>query len=245
MVVSDKASTYRFLRREALRAAASAVLATTIAAGGAVVVLGLSPLAILRSLAVLGALLALTVRHLADHGQRRLGPANHLTLVRAVLVALLAALVAEPGAVGRWPLALGGALAFGLDGVDGWLARRTGTASPFGARLDMELDGLFVLVLGGLAITFAGAGPWVLAAGLARYAFIGAAAVWPFMARPLPPTPRRARACGIGVGLLVGCLAPVGPALSVLCAALGAAAIVGSFAIDVAWLVRHRSDGPW
>ncbi|MEM7789707.1 MAG: CDP-alcohol phosphatidyltransferase family protein, partial [Bacteroidota bacterium] len=67
----------------------------------------------------------------------------------------------------------------------------------------------------------------------------------PFMARPLPPTRRRPWACGIGVGLLVAALAPLGYGLPELCAAGGAATIVGSFAIDVAWLVRHRGGGPW
>ena len=38
-----------------------------------------------------------------------------------------------------------------LDGVDGWLARRSGIASAFGARFDMEIDALLILVLAVLA----------------------------------------------------------------------------------------------
>ena len=38
-----------------------------------------------------------------------------------------------------------GALA--LDGVDGQVARRTGTASELGARFDMEVDAFLILVL--------------------------------------------------------------------------------------------------
>ncbi len=34
-----------------------------------------------------------------------------------------------------------------LDGVDGWVARRTGTANDAGARLDMEVDAALILVL--------------------------------------------------------------------------------------------------
>ena len=34
-----------------------------------------------------------------------------------------------------------------LDAVDGWVARRTGTTSPLGARFDMEVDAFLILVL--------------------------------------------------------------------------------------------------
>jgi phosphatidylglycerophosphate synthase len=34
-----------------------------------------------------------------------------------------------------------------LDGLDGWLARRFGLASAYGARFDMEVDGFLILVL--------------------------------------------------------------------------------------------------
>lgn len=217
------------------------LIATAFAAAG-VADGGVGP--IVAACSVPLALFALTGRHLSEHPFPRLGAANAITLVRAGLVGVLAAFVLAD-AISRTALVFAGGLAFALDGVDGWVARRTGTASAFGARLDMELDGLFVLVLGGLSARLAEVGPWVFTAGLARYAFLGAMAVWPFMNRPLPPTRRRPWACGIGVGLLVGSLAPVPLALAGACAALGVAAIVGSFAIDVGWLVVHREDGPW
>ena len=54
--------------------------------------------------------------------------------------------------------------------VDGWVARRTGTASVQGSRLDMETDAALMLVLCvPLAFTL---GPWVLAIGVMRYAFV-------------------------------------------------------------------------
>jgi len=231
---------YRSLRRRALFAAAITLLSTAIAADLLVTTWSLSPLALGRALAVPIALVALVASRLPLHPHPVLGPANQITLVRAIVVAGLAAFVFEAQAVPRWGLVGACGLAFGMDAVDGWLARRSGTASEFGAQLDMELDGIFVLVLCGLAATVTGAGAWVWAAGLARYAFVAAAAVLPWMGRPLPPTRRRPWACGLGVGLLVASLAPLPMGIPLACAALGVAAIVGSFAIDVVWLAGRR-----
>src|SRR5690606_41330950 len=53
-----------------------------------------------------------------------------------------------------------------LDGVDGRVARRTGTSSPRGARFDMEVDAFLILVLSVHAALFLG--PWVPAIELGR-----------------------------------------------------------------------------
>ena len=74
-----------------------------------------------------------------------------------------------------------------LDGVDGWLARRTRMASAFGARFDMETDAALILVLAVLAWQFGRAGAWVLACGLLRYAFVGAGVLWPWLRSPCRP----------------------------------------------------------
>ncbi|MEN0061689.1 MAG: CDP-alcohol phosphatidyltransferase family protein [Myxococcota bacterium] len=245
MFVSPRSRPYRPLQQRAALAFLLTLLGTASFAGFLVISETVSPLAILRSISVPLALAGLAGPYLASHPHPVLGPANQLTLVRAGLVGGLAAFMFEADHASSIALTAVACLAFGLDGIDGWLARRTGTASPFGAQLDMELDGLFVVVLCGLAITMTGAGPWVWAAGLARYVFVGAAAIWPFMSRPLPPTRRRPWACGLGVGLLIGGLAPVPSWLALGCVFLGVATLVGSFAIDAWWLVRHREDGPW
>ena len=39
------------------------------------------------------------------------------------------------------------AVALALDPADGWLARRTGTASALGARFDGEVDAFLILAL--------------------------------------------------------------------------------------------------
>lgn len=77
------------------------------------------------------------------------------------------------------------AVALALDAVDGWVARRTGTASALGARFDMEVDAFLILVLS-VQVTPA-VGPWVLAIGGLRYAFVVAGWLLPWMRGPCRP----------------------------------------------------------
>ncbi|NED04634.1 CDP-alcohol phosphatidyltransferase family protein, partial [Streptomyces sp. SID6648] len=78
------------------------------------------------------------------------------------------------------------AVALVLDGVDGRVARRTGTCTPLGARFDMEVDAFLILVLSVYVST--DLGPWVLLIGAMRYVFVAAARVWPWLTAPLPPS---------------------------------------------------------
>ena len=119
------------------------------------------------------------------YGVARLGPADWVTLGRAALTC--GVLVA---AVGDRPTSVLAALlvpALALDWVDGRVARATGTASELGARLDMEVDALLILVLSWHIAT--DVGWWVLGLGLARYVF--AALVWltPPLQHAPPPRP--------------------------------------------------------
>jgi phosphatidylglycerophosphate synthase len=128
-----------------------------------------------------------------------------------------------------------------LDGVDGWLARRTKMASPFGARFDMEIDALLVLILSLLAWRYGKAGPWVLASGLLRYVFVAAAWWEPALARPLFPSRRRQAVCVIQVAGLNLAIAPFIPTpASGLLAAVALGCLVYSFSVDVAWLLQRR-----
>lgn len=116
----------------------------------------------------------------------RLGPADWVTLGRATLAAGVAALTADafarhisvPSLVGLATAALV------LDAVDGWVARRTATASLLGARLDMEVDAFLILVLS--VFVARTAGWWVLAIGAARYVFLAAGWALPWLPGPLP-----------------------------------------------------------
>lgn len=96
------------------------------------------------------------------------GAANVVTAVRIGLSGLLLpAASLHPAA----PVALS-LLIFALDGVDGWLARRRGVSSEFGAFFDKESDALFLLLLCGIAAVQGPLPAWILGAGLLRYGFV-------------------------------------------------------------------------
>lgn len=180
------------------------------------------------------------------HGPHpRLGPANQVTLARAVLTGLLAGLVGEVGTPEvAWTVVGLALLAEVLDGVDGRLARRGGWVSEFGARFDLEVDALLVAVLALLAWSLGKAGPWVLASGLLRYGFVAAGFRWRWLQRPLPASRRRQAVCVLQVLTLTLALAPVlPPAWSAPVAALGLALLGYSFAVDTLWLARRRGPG--
>ena len=176
-----------------------------------------------------------------QHPHERFGPANHVTMVRAMLTSLAAGLIGRQGAPEVLWFAIGvTALAAALDGVDGWLARRTRMASEFGARFDMETDAALILVLSVLVWQHGKAGPWVLLCGLMRYGFVAAGWLLPWLAAPLRSTRRGktvavAQVVGLGVALMPLVPAPVGARV----AAVTLAALVWSFAVDVRWL-RHE-----
>jgi phosphatidylglycerophosphate synthase len=124
---------------------------------------------------------------MAHHRRDRLGPADKVTLARAVLACGVAALTADSFG-GRAPVAILVTLAsigLVLDGVDGQVARRTGTVSAFGARFDMEVDAFLILVLS--VYVARTTGWWVLAIGLARYLFVAAGWALPWLRGSLPP----------------------------------------------------------
>lgn len=180
------------------------------------------------------------------------GPANAITLCRAALNIVLLTVVAEEllgtqrmaDSVFRWTLAAAAATALMLDGADGWVARRTRMASGFGERFDMETDGVFLLAMALLLATAGIVGPWVLASGLVFYVFRLAGLRWPVLTAPLPPRMRRKAICVAQGASLAAALAPGLPpwAAPALCLA-GIAALLYSFAVDLAWLLRPPPTG--
>lgn len=169
------------------------------------------------------------------------GPANQMTTIRAMLVALVAGLIGEP----RVPLVAAGAAvaalaATALDGVDGWLARRSRMASEFGARFDLEVDALLIMVLAALAWRHGKAGMWVLLTGLIRYVFVVAGRLWRWLERPLPASRRRQAICVVQIVGLGIAIAPVVPtSVSTLVAAAALVALGYSFLVDIVWLRRQ------
>jgi phosphatidylglycerophosphate synthase len=181
-------------------------------------------------------------RGLRRSGPGDLRPADRVTLTRGVLVGGVAALTVDsfgrPAPVGVMVVLTVVALA--LDAVDGYVARRTGTASTLGARFDMEVDAFLILVLS-LHVAPA-AGGWVLTMGAMRYAFVAASWVLPWMGGSLPPRFWRkvvAAAQGIVLAAAMARVLPGSVTAVVLAASL--ALLVESFGRDVGWLWRHRA----
>ncbi|WBB99994.1 MULTISPECIES: CDP-alcohol phosphatidyltransferase family protein [unclassified Solwaraspora] len=169
------------------------------------------------------------------------GPADSVTLARGTLVGAVTALVAD-SFVGPVPVALLvtlAAVALLLDGVDGQVARRTGTCSRLGARFDMETDSALVLVLS--VFVAASVGWWVLAIGVFRYVFGAAARLLPWLRAPLPPRfSRKTVAATQGAVLVLAAAGIASPALVTALVAGVLAALLWSFGRDVHWLWRGR-----
>jgi phosphatidylglycerophosphate synthase len=128
--------------------------------------------------------LLVTARMRSD--QPAILPADWVTLTRTLLIAGVAGLVAD--SFGRpmstTALVTLSTVALVLDAVDGQVARRTGTTTPLGARIDAEVDALLILLLS-IAVS-QDYGGWVLVIGAARYALLLAGWLIPWLAAPLP-----------------------------------------------------------
>lgn len=185
---------------------------------------------------------------LAAHGIARsyphsaLGFCNLITLGRLALLSGLTPLIwASPQDASLW-LAFGMAVVcLSLDGVDGWFARRSGRASQFGARFDMEVDAAFALLLSVIAYSLNQAGIWVLALGLPHYAFVVAGLYWPWLTDDLPERISRKAVCVLQVTVLIAFLIPTIPGpLSSVAGVTAACALVVSFLRDIVYLYSCR-----
>jgi phosphatidylglycerophosphate synthase len=184
---------------------------------------------------------AALARGVLRYGPQRLGPADWVTLVRATLAVGVAALVAdsfdEPAHVTL--LVTLSAVALALDAVDGWVARRSKTASKLGERFDGEVDAFLILVLSVYVARSTGA--WVLAIGAARYAFFAAGWLAPWMREQLPPRYwRKVVAAVQGVVLTIAAADVLPPTLTQAALAGALALLSESFGRDVWWLWAHR-----
>ncbi|MYH29170.1 MAG: CDP-alcohol phosphatidyltransferase family protein [Acidobacteria bacterium] len=206
--------------------------------------LSLSPQYFLDVAGIYALLAALIVRFMPrDLPRPGLGAANQITLVRATLVIPTAALVLQPApfeTMALWWIAGVAAVAIALDGLDGFVARRSGQETGFGARFDMELDSFLMLALSALVWRAGRADAWVLLVGAPRYLFVAAGWIWSALTAELPPRFRRKTVCVVQGVALIACLLPVMPVEHVPAVAAGALALLAwSFGVDIIWLIVH------
>jgi phosphatidylglycerophosphate synthase len=171
------------------------------------------------------------------------GAPNFVTLFRLALLCTLGVGLTRPellavSGVAVFCIAL---LALSLDGIDGWLARRLDMASDFGARFDMEVDAGLACMLSLILLVGGRVGPEVLVLGFARYVFIAAGLVLPWLRVPLPDRFSRKVVCVMQIGVLCLLLLPglapwAGKGLTLCAVAL----LAWSFGRDVRYLAHHR-----
>ncbi len=224
---------------------AAAASAQLLILAGLTAAFGLGPLGVLVGVVYATGLLGLLSAAMRRAGRSELGPADAVTLARALLVGGVTAIVAE-GLLTGWTaqaaLVALASVALVLDAVDGKVARRTGTVSPVGARFDMEVDAFLVLVLS--VHVAAIVGPWALAIGGMRYAFVAAGRLLPWLRGPVPPSyVAKAVAAVQGVVLVVAASQLLPPHLTVALVAVALALLVWSFARTVwqLWPARRAS----
>lgn len=100
------------------------------------------------------------------------GAATYLTLLRGLLVSLVAGCLAlRPEGGARWLPGLLYAAAALCDRYDGIVARRLGQVTALGARLDVETDALGLWVAPLVGVAWGRLPPWYLLLGAAYYLF--------------------------------------------------------------------------
>ncbi len=170
-----------------------------------------------------------------------LGLGNALTLYRGLTLALLSGFLFSSWPTGwlAWLPMLLYTSASVVDYLDGYAARVTNHATALGAQLDMEFDGLGLLLITLLAVGYGQLPLWYLPLGLARYLFL--LGLWWRQRRNLPlhempPSVHRRIFAGFQMGFMSVVLWPIVPPMgATIAGTLFAAATAVSFLRD--WLV--------
>lgn len=184
---------------------------------------------------------ALSLRSLLySYPHTALGACNTVTLCRAALVAVLAGAIF--GSAGPWMFFTIATIAFALDAIDGWLARRSGLVSAFGQRFDMEVDALLGAVIAVVLLSQGTVGPEVLVLGFSRYVFVAAGFIWPALQADLPQSLRRKTICVVQIAALIVLVFPLSPSVILMPISVFAAMLLlWSFAVDTLFLMRHAA----
>lgn len=163
------------------------------------------------------------------------GAANAVSLSRLLLLCAFGTLVVRPGPREAALLVL----IFALDGLDGWLARRQSTCSAFGARFDMEVDALMVLLVGFMLFGNERLPAFILVPGALRYAYVLALWVVPGRLREAPAS--RFGRYGFTLMAVALCASTWPLPWHRPFAALASLVIVLSFARSLLWSISQRS----
>ncbi len=177
-----------------------------------------------------------------DYPHESFGLCNAVTLLRGAMVSFLFGTLFVAETVSPWLVFGVGLVALTLDGVDGWLARRSGLTSEFGARFDVETDSALAATLALWLMVSGTTGFEVLILGFTRYVFVVAGWGIPRLRSDLPPAFRRKAICVLQIGALIVLTAPVLPAFLVMPLSIGASvALIYSFAVDLRWLLDQHA----
>jgi phosphatidylglycerophosphate synthase len=220
-------------------AALLGMLATAALLGVVSVTAGLGAVGWITGLVTGSAAAALLVTARRRSDQPAILPADWVTLTRMVLIAGVTGLVTDSFSrpVSVTALVTLSAVALALDAVDGQVARRTGTATPVGARIDGETDAFLILVLS-IAVS-QDYGGWVLAIGAARYVFLLAGWLIPWLRAPLAPRFwRKVVAAVQGIALTVAASGVTSRLVGMIAVAAALLLLAESFGHDVIWLYR-------
>ncbi|HUZ51215.1 MAG TPA: CDP-alcohol phosphatidyltransferase family protein [Streptosporangiaceae bacterium] len=215
------------------------MLATAALLGVVAATAGLGVAGWIAGLATGWAATALLVTARMRSDQPAILPADWVTLTRALLIAGVAGLVADSFGrpVSVTALVTLSAAALVLDAVDGQVARRTGTATPLGARIDGEADAFLILLLS-IAVS-QDYGSWVLVIGAARYALLLAGWLIPWLAAPLPPRYwGKVVAAVQGIVLTVAASGLLDRLAGMIAVAAALLLLAESFGRNVIWLYR-------
>src|SRR5215831_18835593 len=215
------------------------LLATAALLGVVSATAGLGVAGWIVGLAIGSAATALLVTARMRSDQPAMFPADWVTLTRALLIAGVAGLVAD--SFGRpvpvTALVTLSTVALVLDAVDGQVARRTGTATALGARIDGEVDAFLILLLS--IVVSQDYGGWVLVIGAARYALLLAGWLIPWLAAPLPPRYwGKVVAAVQGIVLTVAASGLLDRRTGMIVVAAALLLLAESFGRNVIWLYR-------
>jgi len=159
------------------------------------------------------------------------GWANGVTALR---FALASSIGLVPASVPLWVLGLTVLVVFALDGLDGWVAKRRGESSEFGAYFDMETDAYFVLLAGIVLVQRGRYGAWVLVVGLLRYVYVLTLTLVPARGGEQPRSSFGRHAfTSLMLGLSLGMV--LGEPFGTVATALGCGLVTASFVRSFYW----------